>query len=273
MKSLSRERFIAASAITIGSLGLVLILLPVTTSSATYSESLSPTGSPGKDTVGGSAVPAPQCQWQINGSTNTPSMVSATKYAGTALTLTAPSVSASAKVTAVGSDPNATCVWWSSTGQSSSVSVSMTSNLYLKDDHSLGIYNTSGSGHNSTTDYGMYDSSGYLSWVFKSTNNDLDVVPTVNSGDNSAGCSFSSLGLSSTNAGGATLATISNHGSQQGCSWTTVYSTAIPDQTTLFNGTTSSSHNGTGKSLDATFGAMSSVTLSGPLVTTTLSLS
>jgi hypothetical protein len=267
VKSFDKSRFLGISAITIGAIGLLLTLSTVDLSSAS-----SPVGSTGKDTVQGSTVPAPQCQWQINGSTNTPSMVNATKYAGTALTLTAPSVSASAKVIAVGSDPTATCVWWSSTGQNASVSVSMGANLFLRDDHSSGIYNTSGVGHTSA-DYGMYDSNGYLSWVFKSTANDLDVLPTVVSGDNTAGCSFNNVGLSSANASGTTLATISNHGSQQECSWNTVYSTTIPDQATLYAGTTSSSHNGTGKSLDATFGGLSSVTLTGPLVTTTLSLS
>ena len=269
MRNLEKSRFLASGAIAVGLLGLLIIFSSVDLSSAT-----APVGNSGKDTVGGSTVPAPQCQWQINGTTSTPSMSNATKYAGTALTLTAPPVSANAKVIAVGSDPTATCVWWSSTGQNASVSVSMGANIYLKDlhDFSGGIYGTSGSGH-STADYGMYDTNGYLSWVFKSPANDLDVSPTVVSADNAAGCSFNAVGLSSSNASGTTLATIANHGSQQGCSWNTTYSTTIPDQSTIFAGTTSTLHNGTGKSLDATFGGLSSVTLTGPLVTTTLSLS
>lgn len=261
---MSNQRFLPSSLIAIGSLGLLAIFSPVTSSSAT-----TPVGSAGKDTVGGSTVPAPQCEWQINGSTNTPSMVNASKYAGTALTLTSPAVSASAKVIAVGSDSAATCVWWSPTGQNASVNVSMASNIWTRGDSTAGIFGSSGTGH-TNGDYGMYDANGYLSWVFKSSANDLDILATAGT-DNTAGCSYSTPGLSSVNASGTTLATISNHGSQQGCSWNTVYSTVIPDQTTLFNGTTG--HAGTGKQLDAVFGSQSSVTLSGPIVTTTLSLS
>lgn len=261
---MSIQRLLPSSLIAVGLLGLLVIFSPVTTSSAT-----SPVGSTGKDTVGGTTVPAPQCQWQINGATSTPSMTNATKYTGSALTLTSGAVSASAKVIAVGSDSSAPCVWWSTTGQSASVSVSMASNIYTRNDYSAGIFSTSAIGH-TNSDYGLYDANGYLSWVFKSPGNDLDVTATAGT-DNTATCTYSPIGLSSTNAAGATLATIAKSGSQQGCSWSTVYSTQIPDQNTLFYGP--SSHDGTGKQLDATFGAQSSVTLTGPLVTTTLSLS
>ena len=267
MKSWTRNRFIGSSAIAVGSLGLALIFAPVISSSAT---SPTPTGSTERDTIGGSTVPAPQCQWEINGSTASIAMANATKYAGTLLTLTAAPVTASAKVIAVGSDPTATCVWWSASGQNASIAVSMAPNIYLSD-HSNGIYNSSSFGH-TTSSYGMYDANGYLSWVFKSPSTDLDMTPT-STGDNSATCVYSTLGLSSVNASGATLASVGNHNSQVGCSWSTVYSTAIPDQSTLYNGTTSSVPNGTGKALDATFGSYTSVTLIGPVVTTTLSLS
>ena len=271
MKGFDLQRLAGSSAVVVGTLALITVFSPITSSSATYSPTPSPTGNTQRDTIGGSTIPAPQCQWQISGSTSTPSMVNATKYAGTALTLSAPAVGASAKVIAVGSDASATCVWWSSTGQNAAISASMGSNIYLNNDHSNGIFNSSYFSH-TAADYGMYDSNGYLSWVFKSSANDLDMVATVN-GDNSAVCSYNSLGLSSSNASGATLATVGNHDSQHGCSWNTVYSTTIPDQSTLLNGTTSSSHNGTGKALDSTFGSLVSIPLSGPLVTTTLSLS
>ncbi len=197
-------------------------------------------------------------------------MANATKYAGTQLTLTAAPVTSSAKVIAVGSDPSATCVWWSATGQNASITASMAPNIYLAD-HFNGIYNSPSFPH-TTPNYGMYDAYGYLSWVFKSTSNDLDMTAATN-GDSTASCAYNTLGLSSANASGALLASVGNHNSQAGCSWSTVYSTAIPDQSTLFNGTTSTVPNGTGKPLDATFGSYASVPLIGPVVTTTLSLS
>ena len=265
MKSWTRHRFFGSCAIAVGSLGLALIFSPVISSSAT-----SPTGSTERDTIGGSTVPAPQCQWAINGSTATPAMANATKYAGTQLTLTAAPVTSSAKVIAVGSDPSATCVWWSATGQNASITASMAPNIYLVD-HFNGIYNSVFFPH-TTSNYGMYDANGYLSWVFKNPSTDLDMTATTNS-DNTASCVYNTLGLSSANASGASLASVGNHNSQAGCSWSTVYSTAIPDQSTLFNGTTSTVPNGTGKALDATFGSYTSVTMIGPVVTTTLSLS